>query len=67
MADALTGLGSSRRSRRLLAAGIVLVGVLGLTALTAPWLTRYDPDAIVVASYRGPLAPGGGHPRDAFE
>jgi len=62
MADALTGLGSSRRSRRLLAAGIVLVGVLGLTALTAPWLTGYDPDAIVVASYRGPLAPGGGHP-----
>jgi len=62
MADALTGLGSSRRSRRLLAAGIVLVGVLGLTALTAPWLTRYDPDAIVVASYRGPLAPEAGHP-----
>jgi peptide/nickel transport system permease protein len=62
MADALTGLGSSRRSRRLLAAGIALVAVLGLTALAAPWLTGYDPDAIVVARYRGPLAPGGGHP-----
>jgi len=62
MADALTGLGSSRRSRRLLAAGIALVGVLGLAALTAPWLTRYDPDAIVVVSYRGPLAPEAGHP-----
>src|SRR5438093_7514710 len=62
MADALTGLGSARPSRRLLAAGIALVAVLGLTALTAPWLTSYDPDTIVVASYRGPLAPGGGHP-----
>jgi peptide/nickel transport system permease protein len=62
MADALTGLGSSRRSRRLLAAGIALVAVLGLTALAAPWLTGYDPDAIAVARYRGPLAPGGGHP-----
>ena len=62
MADALTGLGSSRRSRRLLAAGIALVVLLGFTALTAPWLTGYDPDAMVVTSYRGPLAPGGGHP-----
>src|SRR5499427_3452116 len=61
MADELTGLGASRPSRRLLAAGAVLVGVLGLAALAAPWLTGYDPDAIVVASYHGPLAPGGGH------
>jgi len=61
MADELTGLGASRPSRRLLAAGAVLVGVLGLAALAAPWLTPYDPDAIVVASYHGPLAPGGGH------
>ena len=62
MAEAPTGLGSSRPSRRLLAAGVVLVAGLGLTALTAPWLTPYDPDTIVVASYRGPLVPGGGHP-----
>ena len=61
MVDELTGLGASRPSRRLLAAGAVLVGVLGLAALAAPWLTPYDPDAIVVASYHGPLAPGGGH------
>ena len=61
MADELAGLGQSRPSRRLLAAGGVLVAVLGLAALAAPWLTPYDPDAIVVASYHGPLAPGGGH------
>src|SRR5262245_28536460 len=61
MADELAGLGRSRPSRRLLAAGGVLVAVLGLAALAAPWLTPYDPDAIVVASYHGPLAPGGGH------
>jgi len=59
---ALTGLGSRRRSRRLFAAGVVLVGALGLVALAAPWLTAYDPDAIVVTTYRGPLGPGGGHP-----
>src|SRR5439155_9019414 len=59
---ALTGLGSRRRSRRLLAAGLVLVGALALVALAAPWLTAYDPDAIVVATYRGPLGPGGAHP-----
>src|SRR5205823_14965868 len=59
---ALTGLGSRRRSRRLFAAGVVLVGTLGLVALAAPCLTSYDPDAIVVATYRGPLGPGGRHP-----
>ena len=59
---ALTGLGSRRRSRRLFAAGGVLVGALALVALAAPWLTAYDPDAIVVASYHGPLGPGGAHP-----
>jgi ABC-type dipeptide/oligopeptide/nickel transport system permease subunit len=32
-----------------------------VVAIAAPWLAAYDPDAIVVASYRGPLAPGGGH------
>jgi peptide/nickel transport system permease protein len=61
MADELPGLGRSRPSRRLLAAGAVLVAVLGVAAVAAPWLTPYDPDAIVVASYHGPLAPGGGH------
>jgi peptide/nickel transport system permease protein len=59
---ALTGLGSRRRSWRFFAAGLVLVGGLALVALAAPWLTAYDPDAIVVATYRGPLAPGGAHP-----
>jgi peptide/nickel transport system permease protein len=61
MADEFPGLGRSRPSRRLLAAGGVLVAVLGVAAVAAPWLTPYDPDAIVVASYHGPLAPGGGH------
>ena len=61
MADELPGLGRSRPSRRLLAAGAVLVAVLGVAAVAAPWLTPYDPNAIVVASYHGPLAPGGGH------
>ena len=42
--------------------GLVLVCALTLVALAAPWLTRYDPDAIVVATYRGPLSPGGPHP-----
>jgi len=61
MAEELAGFGRARPSRRLLAAGGVLVAVLGLAALAAPRLTPYDPDAIVVASYHGPLAPGGGH------
>ena len=59
---ALTGLGSARRSRRFLAAGLLLVGVLGLIALAAPWITAFDPDAIVVPVYHGPLEPGGAHP-----
>ncbi|HYR96496.1 MAG TPA: ABC transporter permease, partial [Candidatus Binatus sp.] len=63
MAEApLAGLGSTRRSRRLLVAGAVLVGTLVAVAGAAPWLTPYDPDAIVVSSYRGPLPPGDGHP-----
>jgi len=57
----LTGLGSARRSRRFLTAGLLLVGVLVVAAGVAPWLTSYDPDAIVVATYRGPLPPGGDH------
>jgi len=59
---AVVGLGSRRRSRRFLGAGCVLVGAMAIVAVTAPWLTAYDPDAIVVEAYRGPLAPGGGHP-----
>jgi len=58
---AVVGLGSVRRSRRLLVAGLVLVGTLAVAAAAAPWLTGYDPDAIVVSSYHGPLPPGGGH------
>jgi len=59
---AVVGFGSARRSRRLLIAGLVAVATLALLAAAAPWLTRYDPDAIVVTTYRGPLPPGGGHP-----
>src|SRR3989475_7989822 len=59
---ALRGLGSRRRSRRLFVVGIVLVGALGLLATAAPWLTSYDPDAIVVPHYAGPLPPDGAHP-----
>lgn len=55
------GLGAARPSRRLLATGLALVGILVVVAGAARWLTRYDPDAIVVASYRGPVAPGGDH------
>jgi len=63
MADApLTGLGSTRRSRRFLVAGLVLVGAMTAVAVAAPWLTPYDPNAIVVESYHGPLPPGGAHP-----
>src|SRR4029077_2993719 len=57
----LVGLGSARRSRRFLVAGLVLVGTLVALAVAAPWLTAYDPDAIVVDSYRGPLAPSAAH------
>src|SRR5438874_702200 len=38
-----------------------MVGALVLAAAAAPWLTPYDPDAIVVMAYRGPLGPGNGH------
>jgi len=63
VADAgVTGLGSGRRSRRLLGTGLALVVALAALALAAPRLTPYDPDAIVVGTYRGPLAPGPGHP-----
>jgi peptide/nickel transport system permease protein len=50
------------RSRRLLVVGTAMVAVLALVAAAAPWLTPYDPSAIVVQHYTGPLAPGGRHP-----
>jgi len=56
------GLGSARRSRRLLAAGVVIVTILVLVAAGAPVLTAYDPDAIVVEHYTAPLPPHAGHP-----
>jgi peptide/nickel transport system permease protein len=50
------------RSRRLLVPGLVIVATLAVIALGAPWLTPYDPAAIVVEHYTGPLPPGGDHP-----
>lgn len=58
----MRGFGSRRRSRWLFTAGVVLVGMLGFVALAAPWITSWDPDAIVVTGYTGPLPSGGGHP-----
>jgi peptide/nickel transport system permease protein len=55
------GLGSARRSRRLLAIGLGLVAVLAAAAVAAPWLVAYDPNAIVIEDYRGPLPPGAAH------
>jgi peptide/nickel transport system permease protein len=55
------GFGSLGRSRRLLAGGLVIVGVLAVVAAAAPWLTPWDPCAIVVEHYTGPLPPGGAH------
>lgn len=60
-----TGLLSSvppGRSRVLLQAGLVIVGLLVAVAALAPWLTPYDPSAIVVPHYVGPQPPGAGHP-----
>src|SRR5581483_10946126 len=59
---ALVGLGSRRRSRRFFAVGVVIVLTLVAMAAAAPLLTRYDPSAIVVERYHGPLAPSAGHP-----
>src|SRR4029077_12304043 len=56
------GLGSARRSRGLLRIGLVMIAALVIIAIAAPWLTTYDPDAIIDPSYHGPLSPGGGHP-----
>ena len=62
MADgAPSGFGSRRRSRGLLALGVTIVAALVVVAAAAPWLTPYDPAAIVVDHYRGPLPPGGAH------
>ncbi|HZP43719.1 MAG TPA: ABC transporter permease [Candidatus Binatia bacterium] len=61
MADATAPDGA--RSRRLLAVGGVLIAALALVAAAAPWLTPYDPAAIVVGHYAGPLPVGTpGHP-----
>jgi peptide/nickel transport system permease protein len=46
----------------MLLAGLVLVSLVVVVAIAAPWLTRYPPSAIVVESYTGPLPPGPGHP-----
>ncbi len=43
-------------------AGLVIVGVLAVVAMAAPWLTAFDPSAIVVDHYTGPRPPGGVHP-----
>ena len=58
---AVVGLGSAARSRLFFLIGVIIVGALVLAAVGAPWLTPYDPDAIVVMAYRGPLGPGNGH------
>ena len=58
---AVVGLGSAARSRLFFLIGVIIVGALVLAAVGAPWLTPYDPDAIVVSVYRGPIAPGNGH------
>jgi peptide/nickel transport system permease protein len=63
MAEGRTGASErAPRSRGLLATGLVLAAMLVLVALAAPRLTRYPPDAIVVASYHGPEPPSAAHP-----
>lgn len=52
----------TRRSRWLSACGGALVGLLVAVAALAPWLTPYDPAAIVVEHYHGPERPSAGHP-----
>ena len=42
--------------------GLAIVVILAAVAAAAPWLTPYDPAAIVVEHYAGPLPPGGDHP-----
>lgn len=56
------GAPASAKRSRLLAAGLALVAFLLAIAVAAPWLTPYDPSAIVVEHYTGPQAPGGAHP-----
>jgi peptide/nickel transport system permease protein len=46
----------------LVGAGLALITALTTIAIAAPWLTPYDPSAIVVEHYAGPLPPGGAHP-----
>ncbi len=45
----------------MLAAGLALVSGVVALAIAAPWFTGYDPNAIVVPSYHGPLPPGAEH------
>ena len=62
MADEVVqGFGSWRQNRRLLGVGLVIVAALAAVAVAAPWLGRYDPSAIVVDPYRGPLLPSWQH------
>ena len=43
-------------------AGAAIVALLATIAAAAPWLTRYDPAAIVVPHYAGPRPPEAAHP-----
>jgi ABC-type dipeptide/oligopeptide/nickel transport system permease subunit len=48
--------------RALIRAGAVIVLLLAIVAVGAPWLTRWSPTAIVVAHYDGPQPPSRVHP-----
>jgi peptide/nickel transport system permease protein len=56
------GVRGVRRSGWILWTGVVLASMLVVVALAAPRLSRYPPDAIVVASYHGPEPPSAAHP-----
>lgn len=62
MPEAGKGRGARRWSRRLLGVGLAVAVVLVVVAAAAPWLTPYDPAAIVVEHYTGPLPPSRAHP-----
>jgi peptide/nickel transport system permease protein len=62
VAERAAGTPAGRRSARLLATGLAAVVLLALAALAAPLLTPYEPDAIVVSHYTGPLGPAAAHP-----
>ncbi len=46
----------------LIRAGALIVVLLAIVAVAAPWLTRWSPTAIVVEHYRGPEPPSRLHP-----